>query len=194
MTTTRRKTIAALVVAVLLLLASAGTAVAVAASRDPGAVDDQGYATRYDDTDSNPGNSWVADRVDPGWGPMMGDGGDDYGWMMGDRGDDYGWMTGPRSSRDWTGKGPGSGWSSDSWGDSSSYGWNGTGPVSAAQAREVAQRWLDRYATSADLGEPVAMPMGYRFQASQGGTVVAMIMVEDDTGTVFGHLRLAAIR
>lgn len=182
MTTTRRKNIVALVVAVLVLLASVGTAVAVAASR--AAVDDQGYATRYDDTDTNTGNSGMADPDDPGWGRSM----------MGDRGDDYGWMMGSRSSRGWTCHGPGSGWSGDGWGDSRSYGWNGTGPVSAAQAREAAQRWLDRYATSADLGGPVAMPMGYRFPASQGGTVVAMIMVEDDTGTVFGHLRPAAIR
>ena len=187
MTTTRRRSIVALVVAVLVLLASVGTAVAVAASR--GAVDDQGYATRYDDTDTKTGNSWMADPDDPGWGRSM----------MADRGDDYGWMMGCRSSRGWTGQGPGSGWSGDDWsgdgwGDSRSYGWNGTGPVSAVQAREVAQRWLDRYATSADLGRPVAMPMGYRFLASQGGTVVAMIMVDDDTGTVLGHLRPAAIR
>ena len=184
MTTTRSRSIVALVVAVLVLLASVGTAVAVAASRGP--VDDQGYATRYDGT----GNSWRADPDDPGWGrSMMGDRGDDYGWMG-----DYGWMMGSRSSRGWTGQGPGCGWSGDDWGDSRSYGWNGTGPVSAAQAREVAQRWLDRYATSADLGGPVAMSMGYRFLASQGGTVVAMIMVDDNTGTVFGHLRPAAIR
>jgi hypothetical protein len=182
MTTTRSRTIAVLVAAVLVLLASVGAAIAVTASRDRGSADhEQGYVNRYDDTDGGTGNSGMSDP-DPG----------DRGWggsMMGERGDGYGWMMGPRSSgQAWIDDWPG-GWSGDGWSDSKSYGWNGTGPVTAAQAREVAQRWLDRYATSARLGDPVAMPMGYRFLGSQGGTVVAMIMVDDDTGTIFGHLR-----
>ena len=172
-----------LVAAVLMLLASVGTAIAVAASRDRGSVDQrEDYASRYDDTYGGTGNSSMSDP-DPG----------DRGWggsMMDERGDGYGAMMGPRSSeRGWTGHGPGSGWSGDGWGDSRSYGLNGTGPVTAPQAREVAQRWLDRYATSAQLGDPVAMPMGYRFLGSQGGTVVAMIMVDEDTGKATGRLR-----
>ena len=107
---------------------------------------------------------------------MMGNGNGNggYGWMMGPGGAEQGW-TDPRS---------GGGWA-----DSRTYGWNGTGPLSATQAREQAQRWVDRYAASARLGDQVTMPMGYRFLATtQGGTVVAMVMVDDDTGAVFGHL------
>jgi hypothetical protein len=177
----------ALVAAVLLLLASVGTAIAVAASGDRGSVGHQpGYANRYDDSYGGPGNSRMVDPDlgDPGWGgSMMGEGGDGYGWMMGSGSSGQAWTD------DWP-----DGWSGDGWSDSHSYGWNGTGPVTAAQAREVAQRWLDRYATSARLGDPVAMPMGYRFLASQGGTVVAMIMVDDDTSTIFGQLRPTGYR
>jgi hypothetical protein len=171
-----------LVAAVLVLLASVGTAIAVAASRDQGSLDQpKDYASRYD-TDRGTRNSWMSDPNPGGRGSGSS--------MMGERGDGYGWMMGPQSSgQGWTGHGPGSSWSGDAWGHSRSYRWNGTGPVTAAQAREVAQRWLDRYATSARLGDRVAMPMGYRFLGSQGGTVVAMIMVDDDTGTLTGHLR-----
>lgn len=174
MTTSRSKTIAALVAAVLVLLASVGTAVAVGASRDGGAGDNlEGQVSRYADTDGSTGQPWMADPDDAGrGGSMMGSGSFRQAWMD-----------------DWS-----DGWSGAGWGDSKSFGWNGTDPVTAAEARKVAQQWLDRYATPAELGDPVAMPMGYRFLASRGGTVVAMIMVDDDTGTVFGHLRPTAIR
>lgn len=180
MTTTRKRTIAALVTAILVLLGSAGAVIAVAASGDVGPVDHgQNYANRYD-TDGVDGSPR---RTDPdsddwGWGrSMMGDGSSDYDQMMGP-----GW-----AGQGWTDSRSGGGWA-----DSRTYGWNGAGTLSATQAREQAQLWVERYAASAGLGDQVAMPMGYRFLATQDGTVVAMIMVDDDTGAVFGHLRAPA--
>lgn len=178
MTTTRHRTITALVAAILVLLTTAGAAIAMVASRDDGPDGQrQPYADRYDNW-RDQGGSRLTDPEpnDRRWGSsMMGDGDRRHGWMMGGG---------------WAGQGTTDGWSSgDSWGDSRTYGWNGDGPVTAAQAREEAQRWLNRYAASARLSDQVAMPMGYRFLATQDGTVVAMIMVDDDTGTVFGHLR-----
>ena len=178
MTATRKRTVTALVGAILVLLASAGTAIAVVASSgDRPAAQGQGCASRYD-ADVAPGRSQPAGRdcEDWGWGgSMMGDVGSGFGWMMG----------------------PGQGWSESRsgghWGDSRAYGLNGAGPVTATQAHQQAQRWVDRYAASARLGNQVAMPMGYRFLATQDGTVVAMIMVDDDTGTVLGHLRAPAV-
>lgn len=105
------------------------------------------------------------------------------GWMM-DR--DGGRTRGPMGSmmRDRQGAQGGSGWAG-----SQSYGWTGTGPVTAAQARVEVQRWVDRYAADAQLGDGSSMPMGYLFQVSQDGTLVAMVMVDEDTGSVWGHLR-----
>jgi hypothetical protein len=63
----------------------------------------------------------------------------------------------------------------------------GTGPVTAEQARAQAQAWVDRYAAGATLDAGTPMPRGYRFTASRNAQVVAVVMVDDDTGTAVGH-------
>jgi hypothetical protein len=174
--TTRKRTITALVAAILVLLTTAGAALAVVASRDDGPPDQRsGYVSRYGEDHDQRGHRLTdLDPRDRRWGgPMMGD--DEAG---------HGWMMGPG----WAGRGRTDGWFDDGWPASRTHGWNGAGPLTATQAREEAQRWLDRYSVAARLGDRVAMSMGDRFLAVRDGTVVAMIMVDDDTGTVFGHL------
>lgn len=182
MTTPRKRTLTALVAAILVLLASVGTAIAVvaASNNDGRAAHGQDYADR-DDTYGAQGSSRMTDPGSDAWGSghsMMGDD-SGYGGMMG---------TG------WAGQGRMDGWLGGGWVDSRSHGWNGDGPLTRTQAREEAQRWLDRFAGSARLGDQAAMPMGYRFLGAQQGTVVAMIMVDDDTGAVFGRLRAPTLR
>jgi hypothetical protein len=178
MTTPRKRTITALVAAILVLLASAGAAIAVvaASNNDGRTVHGQNYADR-DDTYGAHGSRRMTDPGSDAWGSGHS--------MMGDDGNGYGAMMGPG----WAGQGRTDGWLGGAWADSRSYGWNGDGPLTRTQAREEAQRWLDRFAGSARLGDQAAMPMGYWFLAAQQGTVVAMIMVDDDTGAVSGHLR-----
>jgi hypothetical protein len=166
MTTTRTTYVIALVAAVLVLLASVGAVLAVAAS-DSGPFDGKAQS-RFGRYDSEAG---------PRAGSMMGGDAGNRAWSAdGDRGE-MPRMTADRRCGGMAG-----------WADAETYGWDGTGAVTVTQARVEAQRWVDRFAEGAELGDAVSMPMGYRFLALDGGTVVAMIMVDEDSGSVFGRL------
>jgi hypothetical protein len=166
MTTTRTTYVIALVAAVLVLLASMGAMVAMAASHS-GPFDGQAHS-RFGRYDSDAG---------PRAGSMMdGDAGNRAWSEEGEWGEMPRMLAGRRSG------------GMAGWAYAETYGWNGSGAVTATQARVEAQRWVDRYAEGAVLGDAVSMPMGYRFLALDGGTVVAMIMVDEDSGSVFGRL------
>ncbi|HEY0949827.1 hypothetical protein [Nocardioides sp.] len=156
--TTRRAQVVALVAAVVVLLGSMAAMAAWSADRD----DDADFPARV----GLVGHRWAwDDDGDRPWGGSM-MGGRWGGSMMG----------GP-----WAG-GPMMGWG----GEVETI--PGSGPVDEQGARDAAQTWVDEYAEGADLGDAETMPMGYWFRASEGDTVVAVIMVSDDTGTVVGHL------
>jgi hypothetical protein len=107
-----------------------------------------------------------------GWRRMMVGGSMMDGSMLG------GSMMGGRGAGMWSGTGAGG----------PSYGWNGTGPVTLEQARAQATTWVSKYSGGATLDAGVTMPMGYAFTAVSKGHAVAMIMVNDDTGAVWGRL------
>jgi hypothetical protein len=170
MTTARTTYVIALVAAVLVLLASVGAVFAMAAS------------------DSGP----FGGKAQSGFGRYDSDAGPRAGSMMGGDAGNGAWSEDrergemPRMTAD---RGCGG---ISAWADAKTYSWDGTGAVTVTQARVEAQRWVDSYAEGAELGDALTMPMGYRFLAVDGGTVVAMIMVDEDSGSVFGHLRASA--
>lgn len=159
MSTARGRTWAALVAATLVLVGTVGAAVAVAGTNG------------FGDTSQQSLNARSGEHRFAGQWPMMADRVDNSGSMMGAR--SYG-----MSSM------MGTGWAG--WSDHRMV---GSGPVTAPEASLAAQRWLARYAPSAQLGDRTPMPMGFRFLASENGSLVAMIMVDDDTGTVTGRVR-----
>lgn len=131
--------------------------------------------------------AWTAARDDDGGGFRLSDSRDRWRWDGDGSVDDRGpgsmmrgrMMDGPRA--DWM-----MGWD-DGWRGSTRT-VTGDGPVDEQGAQAAAQKWVDTYAAGADLGEADTMPMGYWFRATEDGDVVAVIMVDDDTGTVTGHL------
>jgi len=158
--TTRRAQVVALVAAVVVLLGTMAAMIAWSADRD----DDRG-----DFRVAGHGWAWDDDGDRPwrGGGSMMdGDGPWGGGPMMGGPGAG-GWMMG---------------WG----GDVETI--PGSGPVDEQGARDAAQKWVDEYAAGAELSDAETMPRGYWFRASEGDTDVAVIMVDDDSGTVVGHL------
>jgi hypothetical protein len=63
----------------------------------------------------------------------------------------------------------------------------GTGPVSRYAARTLAQAWVARNLPGSDVDEGTSMPMGHRFTVTRDNRIVAVIMVDDDTGRVAVH-------
>jgi len=210
MNTARVRTWAALLAAILVLLGTVGAAVAVAATRGWGAASQQ--SPNAGASEHRFAGQWsMGSRMGrDGYGsPMLADRDDDSGSMMGAQSSGMGSMMrsglttmmrpggGPMMGQDscdeWSMLGPdSSGFASmmgTGWASSSAHQLLGAGPVTATQARQAAQRWLAGYAPSAQLSSQTAMPMGYRFLASENATLVAMIMVDDDTGTVTGRVR-----
>jgi hypothetical protein len=167
----RRAYLITLVVAVVALLGSAGWAAAqvlTSGASGPFATSDNAIGPRD--------QYWGGDgygQGNPGWG----DGGSAQDWgpgMMGGRDGDWGpGMMG--SQGDWN----------DRWGNGSTN--NGGAAVTLAQARAIAQRWVDGHADGASIDAGVTMPGGYRIVATRDNQVVAVIMVDDDTGRVAVH-------
>jgi hypothetical protein len=123
--------------------------------------------------------AWAANDDDRWVGHPMGRGWDDDG--------DWAWHGGGSMMGGPWGGGPMMGGGMMGWGgDVETI--PGSGPVDEQGARDAAQEWVDEYAEGAELGDPATMPMGYWFRASEDGAVVAVIMVDDDSGTVVGHL------
>jgi hypothetical protein len=83
----------------------------------------------------------------------------------------------------------GGGWSNV--GGMMGQGWNqdnatGTPAVTREQAAKSAADWAATNLPGATLDSGLQMPMGYVFVAIKDGKVVAHVIVNDDTGTVFG--------
>lgn len=97
------------------------------------------------------------------------------GWAVHPRGDDDA-MMGGRSMM------------ADRWDDDS----GSTDATTPDQARADAQAWVDDHLAGAQLEDGVPMPMGYRFLVVRDGTLVGVVMVDEDTGSVWGHLSDAA--
>lgn len=170
---THAKLVVALVASVLLLLGSIGIAVAVGASGSGTPAHNQSRdrdSVGMMDRDTRDGDATRG-------GGMMGDGGvSGNGWMMGG-GDwsQYNWDS-------WAG----GGWSGHMAGPLE--GWQGSGPVTADQARAEVQKWAAQYSPGAAVDDGVSMPMGYMFTASEDAHTVAVVMVDEDSGSVAGHL------
>lgn len=86
---------------------------------------------------------------------------------------------------------PGNSWSQGLGGGMMGGGWNQTDSADSAsvtidQARQIAQEWVATNAQGGVLDAGVQMPMGYLFVVTQGDKVVAHVMVNDDTGKVYG--------
>jgi hypothetical protein len=84
----------------------------------------------------------------------------------------------------------GGGWADGSSGGMMGQGWNqgdstDTPAVTLDQATKIASDWVAAKYAGATLDSGLQMPMGYVFVASKDGTVVAHVMVNDDTGKVF---------
>lgn len=62
-----------------------------------------------------------------------------------------------------------------------------TGGISAARARALATRWLDRQDGSLTAGEPDAFPGYYTLHVLRGGRVAGMLSVNAATGAVWSH-------
>ena len=62
-----------------------------------------------------------------------------------------------------------------------------TGPVSAPQARQLANRWLSRERPGASASEPDAFPGYYTTDTSRNGKVEGMLSVNEQTGAVWYH-------
>lgn len=60
----------------------------------------------------------------------------------------------------------------------------GTGSITAEQARSTAEAWATANQPGATVGEAARMPMGYLFRVTRDGTAVGTVMVNDDTGAV----------
>lgn len=180
---TRAKLLVALVASVLVLLGSIGIAVAVGASgsgtADPNRSRDRdsvGMMDRdYRGDDATYGGGMMGNGGVSGNRGMMGD-----GWMMG---------SGDWSQDTWNSS-SGGGWSGHMAGPLE--GWQGSGPVTADQARAEAQKWVAQYSPGAAVDDGVSMPMGYMFTVSEDAHTVAVVMVDEDSGSVAGHLWTAS--
>lgn len=64
---------------------------------------------------------------------------------------------------------------------------NVTGPVSAALARQLANRWLSQERAGATAFEPDALPGYYTMDTSRDGKVEGMLSVNRETGAVWYH-------
>ncbi|GIU94203.1 MAG: hypothetical protein KatS3mg012_0660 [Gaiellaceae bacterium] len=62
-----------------------------------------------------------------------------------------------------------------------------TGAVSAAKARALATRWLDRQGGNVTAGEPEAFPGYYTLHVLRNGRIAGMLSVNAATGTVWSH-------
>jgi hypothetical protein len=62
-----------------------------------------------------------------------------------------------------------------------------TGPVDAAQARALANRWLSDQGTGQSTGNPDAFPGYYTMETLKDGKVAGMISVNQATGAVWYH-------
>ena len=112
-----------------------------------------------------------------GYGGMMGSG--SSGGMMGGSG------TGSGSGMMGT---SGNGGMMGHYGRSPSWTPSGiTGPVSAAQAKELANRWLAQEGTGQSAGTPDALPGYYTMETLANGKIVGMISVNKATGAVWFH-------
>jgi hypothetical protein len=60
-----------------------------------------------------------------------------------------------------------------------------TASVTLEEASKIATDWAATYLPGATLDSGLQMPMGYVFVATKDSKVVAHVMVNDDTGTVF---------
>lgn len=60
--------------------------------------------------------------------------------------------------------------------------------MTADRARAEAQKWVAQYSPGAAVDNGVSMPMGYLFTVSEDAHAVAVVMVDDDSGSVAGHL------
>jgi len=67
------------------------------------------------------------------------------------------------------------------------HGGNGQPSVSAAQAREIATRWLRDHGSALTVGTADAFPGYYTLHAMQDGHVVGMLSVNASTGAVWYH-------
>ena len=61
------------------------------------------------------------------------------------------------------------------------------GPVSATQARQLANRWLAAQGTGATAWVPDAMPGYYTMETSKSGKIDGMVSVNEQTGAVWYH-------
>ena len=61
------------------------------------------------------------------------------------------------------------------------------GGITAAEARGIARRWLDRNATAITAGEPEAFPGYYTLHTMRNGDVTGMLSVNASTGAVWFH-------
>ena len=108
------------------------------------------------------------------------------GWMMSD-----GMMGGPADR--WSSAHDG--WGAGMWSgmhlSGPSYGWDGRGPVTSEAAAAQAKAWVARYVPGAALDAGARMPMGFRFTATRSGALVAVVMVDETSGDVWGRLAAA---
>jgi hypothetical protein len=64
---------------------------------------------------------------------------------------------------------------------------NVTGPVDAAEARSLANRWLAQQGTGLGAAEPDALPGYFTFHTLENGKVAGMLSVNEQTGAVWYH-------
>jgi hypothetical protein len=61
------------------------------------------------------------------------------------------------------------------------------GGITAAEARGIARRWLDRNGTGLTAGEPESLPGYYTLHTLRNRKVTGMLSVNMSTGTVWFH-------
>ena len=59
--------------------------------------------------------------------------------------------------------------------------------VSAGEAEQMAERWLERNDSGLHAGKAEAFPGSYTLHTERGGTVVGMLSVNASTGSVWYH-------